>query len=91
MIRVPMTMTSDAGWQETHLMHTPVDNMLKEAVNAKGQQQKQLIGQMLTWISENQGYICPAFPNWDFPTKSSVRGLEFWVQRGFNWNNVSMA
>jgi peptide/nickel transport system substrate-binding protein len=87
-VRVPMTLTTNAAWQETHLLHTPVDSLLKQAVNAHGQQQDALIGQMLTWIADNQGYICPAFPNWDFPAKKQVQGLQWENQRGLSWSRV---
>lgn len=87
-IRVPMTLTTNAAWQETHLLHTPVDAMLKQAVSAHGQQQDALIGEMLTWIADNQGYICPAFPDWNFPTKKQVHGLQWENMRGLGWSQV---
>ncbi|HEX5193744.1 MAG TPA: ABC transporter substrate-binding protein [Solirubrobacteraceae bacterium] len=90
-LRVPMTMTTDAAWQETHMLHTPVDQLLKRAVSAHGQRQQQLIGQMLTWIADNQAYVCPAFPNWVFATKQHVRGLQWWNMRALDFSRVSLA
>lgn len=90
-LRIPMTLTTDAAWQETHLMHTPVDGLLKEAVGAHGQRQKDLVEQMLTWIADNQGYACPAFPNWVFATKAQVRGLAWSTQRALDFSRVWLA
>jgi peptide/nickel transport system substrate-binding protein len=90
-VRVPMTMTPDAAWQETHLIDTPTEAQLKKAVAAHGAEQKQLIGEMLTWIADNQGYACPAFANWVFPMKKQLRGVTWQTARTVDFTRAYLA
>jgi peptide/nickel transport system substrate-binding protein len=90
-VRVPMTMTPDAAWQETHLIDTPTEAQLKKAVAAHGAEQKQLIGEMLTWVADNQGYACPAFANWVFPMKKQLRGVTWQTARTVDFTRAYLA
>jgi peptide/nickel transport system substrate-binding protein len=75
--RLPLTFTSDAVWPQSHYPDTPIDQMF-EVINLKPDDPQSYV-EPLSWISNNEGYLNPAFGDGLLVRKKRVKDLKIRV------------